>query len=162
MKGTPHLEMIHATAIAIDGNGILFLGPSGSGKSDLALRLIDRGAMLVSDDVVIVTADNHGPHLQTAPNIDGMIEVRGVGICRVPATTNAPLRLLIDLDGPVERLPPDNQSIQILGFDVPARHIAAFEASAPVKVELAMRSVIDADRWPVAVSSTDSPKSASI
>ena len=73
-------QMLHGTAISIGGHGVLIMGESGSGKSDLALRLIDRGAILISDDVVFLETRDNAPILTVAPNIVGKIEVRGVGI----------------------------------------------------------------------------------
>lgn len=142
--------LIHATAVSIDGWGILLLGPSGTGKSDLALRLIDRGATLISDDVVPIVIGSTGPEVKSAPNINGRIEVRGVGIVSVAYIESAPLRLAIELAQPVDRLPPAPQWTNIAGFSVPSATIAPFEASAPLKVQFALRMVIDAGTQPMA------------
>lgn len=147
-------QLLHATAIAIDGNGVLLLGPSGAGKSDLALRLIDRGAKLISDDAVPVDCSGPSPMLRAAQNIQGKLEVRGLGICAVSSTPSAPLRLAVDLDTVVERLPSPGRTKPICGYDVPLLGLAPFEASAPIKLEYALRSVVDADLWPVASSAT--------
>jgi len=73
-------ETLHASTVALDGRAVLISGPSGSGKSDLALRLLDRGFILVSDDQTIVRKD--GGHLVAGapPTIAGKLEVRGIGI----------------------------------------------------------------------------------
>lgn len=147
-------QLLHATAIAIDGNGVLLLGPSGAGKSDLALRLIDRGAKLVSDDAVPVDCSGASPILTAAQNIQGKLEVRGIGICAVSSAASAPLRLAVELDSKVERLPSPGRTTTICGYDVPLVSLAPFEASAPIKLECALRSVVDADLWPVAKSAT--------
>lgn len=147
-------ELLHATAIAIDGNGVLMLGPSGAGKSDLALRLIDRGAKLISDDAVPVDCSGASPMLTAAQNIQGKLEVRGLGICAVSSTLSAPLRLAVELDAKVERLPLPGRTTIICGYDVPLLSLAPFETSAPIKLEYALRSVVDADLWPVARSAT--------
>lgn len=147
-------QLLHATAIAIDGNGVLLLGPSGAGKSDLALRLIDRGAKLISDDAVPVDFSCGFPVLTAAPNIDGRLEVRGIGICAVDAIDSAPLRMAIELAMEMDRLPSAQQTMALYGYDVPSIKLAAFEISAPIKLEYALRSIVDADLWPVASSGT--------
>jgi HPr kinase/phosphorylase len=132
-------KAIHATALSIHGHGVVLIGPSGSGKSDLALRLIDRGALLISDDAVIVERSESGPILRCAPNIQGKLEVRGLGIIAMPFVDAVPLRLCVDLAPTPERLP-DAPVMTFAGFDVPFLALSAFEASAPLKVELALRS----------------------
>lgn len=152
-------KLLHATAVAIDGCGVLLLGPSGSGKSDLALRLIDRGAKLVSDDAVPVDTKDGLPILTVADNIEGKLEVRGVGICTVAHTPTAPLRLVVQLAQHVERFPQGNLRMTINDFSVPLAQIAPFEASAVIKLEYALRSVVDADIWPVALEGGYAPES---
>jgi HPr kinase/phosphorylase len=110
-------QMVHATAVSINGEGVLLVGPSGSGKSDLALRLIDRGATLVSDDAVELTAGDGHLMLTGAPNITGKIEIRGIGICLADAISSAPLRLVVELVQTVERLPSSDHTIDMAGFD---------------------------------------------
>jgi serine kinase of HPr protein (carbohydrate metabolism regulator) len=130
---------LHATAVSINGDGVLLLGPSGCGKSDLALRLIDRGAVLVCDDRVVVENSNGAPVLRCAPNIEGKIEIRGLGIVDMPFVEQIPLRLCINLGQSPERMP--GAAFQnIAGFEVPALALNAFEASAPLKVETAVKS----------------------
>ncbi|WP_373475784.1 HPr kinase/phosphorylase [Sphingorhabdus sp.] len=143
---------VHATAIAINYHGVLLVGPSGSGKSDLALRLIDRGAVLVSDDIVYVEQSEGKPLLRAAPNIEGRIELRGVGIIEVLHTKYAAMRMVAEMAPSYERIPPENLSTDIAGYSVPLVKIAALEASAPLKVEYALRSIVDADIWPMPLS----------
>ena len=90
---------LHATCIAIEGYGILLRGPSGSGKSDLALRLIDQyaDAILVADDRVDVVVREGIVHVSAPPMIAGMLEVRGVGIAHVAYQDTACVHLLVDL-----------------------------------------------------------------
>src|SRR3546814_15303755 len=88
---------VHATCIAIDGRGILLRGPSGSGKSDLALRLIDGGALLVADDQVILT-EADGELTASAPaTIAGRMEVRGIGIVDMPHLPQVGLTPVVDV-----------------------------------------------------------------
>ncbi|MBA4490272.1 HPr kinase/phosphorylase [Paracoccus sp. S1E-3] len=99
-------ETIHASAVALDGRGVLILGPSGAGKSSLALQLIGQGAQLVGDDWIVLDRVG-GDVVASAPAaLDGLIEARGIGLLRAPARP-APLRLVVDL-GRIEqaRLPP--------------------------------------------------------
>lgn len=138
------------------------MGPSGAGKSDLALRLIDRGARLVSDDVVLVETAGDNVILRAAPRIKGQIEVRGVGICSVDYIETAPLRLVIDLNMPPQRLPAEDLRTRIGDFCVPLCHLDPFQPSSAIKAELALRSVIDAARWPINATPADSLKVQSV
>jgi len=131
--------LVHATAVAIDGRTVLLRGPSGSGKSDLGLRLIDAGARLVSDDQSELRRIGDRVLVRAPATIFGLIEVRGVGIVRLPALSDAPLALIADLVAPdrVERLPQPRRE-RVLGLDVPVVAIAPFEASAVAKLRAAL------------------------
>jgi serine kinase of HPr protein (carbohydrate metabolism regulator) len=139
----PSSETRHASTIAIDGQAIMITGVSGSGKSDLALRLIDRGARLVSDDYTLITRTETGLMASAPSRLKGKLEVRGIGIIECEAIDQAPVALLVRL-GPVpERMPAENDLEMIAGCPVPAMSIAPFEASAPIKVEWALRRLSD-------------------
>jgi HPr kinase/phosphorylase len=128
------------TCIALDGYGVLLRGDSSAGKSDLALRLIDAGGELVSDDYTDLTAED-GRLVATAPaSLHGLIEVRGLGIVRLPAASAAPLVTVCDLVAAeqVERMPP-TRTETILGVALPVFQIAASEASAVAKLRLIVR-----------------------
>jgi HPr kinase/phosphorylase len=131
--------LVHATAVAIGGRAVLLRGPSGSGKSDLALRLIDAGAQLVSDDYSQLQREGDAIVVRAPQPISGLIEVRGVGILKVEALTAAPLALIVDLVAPqhVERLP-EPCSETIFGLVIPVVAIAPFEASAAAKLRFAL------------------------
>lgn len=132
-------ETLHVSCVATGGRAILISGRSGSGKSDLALRLIDRGATLVSDDYTMVRRID-GRLLAKAPDtIRGKIEVRGVGVLEFETASDVPVCLMVDLDRDVERLPPERETMSIAGVAVPVIAANALEASAPVKVEAALR-----------------------
>ncbi|MDB5737704.1 MAG: aldolase [Sphingomonas bacterium] len=133
-------DTIHASCIAIDGRAVLLAGRSGVGKSDLTLRLIDRGATLVSDDYTLVRRRD-GRLIASAPlNIAGKIEVRGVGIVEMAYLEEAEVALLIDLEAPVERLP-SPETRQIAGVTLPVAALAPLEASAAIKVELLLKAL---------------------
>jgi serine kinase of HPr protein (carbohydrate metabolism regulator) len=141
---------VHATAVAIDGRAVLLRGPSGAGKSDFGLRLIDAGAHLISDDQCELRRDGDQVLVRAPETIQGLIEVRGIGVVRLPALADVPLALIADLVVPdwVERLPQPRRE-PILGLDVPVVAIAAFEASAVAKLRAALLTPpIAADELP--------------
>jgi len=122
---------IHGTCVARDGAGVLILGPSGAGKSDLALRLLDRGFALVADDQVHIS-----DHVAWAPEaLAGLLEVRGLGIVRLPYLSRATLKLVIALTTASERLPRP-EIHPTLGL--PVVHVHAAAVSAPERVALAL------------------------
>ena len=118
---------------------MLIEGPSGSGKSDLALRLIDRGAVLVSDDYTIVRRVYGRLVATAAPNIAGLIEVRGIGPVAMPFEPDVPVALIVTIVDQVARLPKDGLNRSVAGVAVPVGTIASLEASAPVKIEMLLK-----------------------
>lgn len=125
MSGDGSLVM-QASAVAIEGRALLIEGPPGSGKSTLALALIDRGAGLIGDDAVTLTAADDGRLIASpSPNIAGLLEVRGVGLAHLPVAEPAPVALILTLGGaPGERLPDTLPQRMIAGVNVP---VLAFE-----------------------------------
>jgi HPr kinase/phosphorylase len=116
MAGAAAHALLHATAVAVDGKGLLIMGAAGSGKSTLAMGMIGQGARLISDDQTQLAADN-GQVLLSCPQpaLRGVIEVRGLGLLRTDASMSAPLALVVDLDQTeTERLPP-RRSVSFLG-----------------------------------------------
>jgi serine kinase of HPr protein (carbohydrate metabolism regulator) len=146
--------MVHGTAISIGGHGVLIMGESGSGKSDLALRLIDRGAILISDDVVFLETRDNAPILTVAPNIAGKMEVRGVGISNVDFIASAPLRLVIEFVDTPDRLPEDVARATIGDYSVPVSRLNPFEQSSAIKVEYALRAIVESGASPEFISAT--------
>lgn len=132
-------ETLHASCVAIDGRAVLIEGRSGEGKSDLALRLIDRGAALVSDDYTICTRNSGVLHGAAPANIAGKIEVRGIGILALPHVDRAPIALIVTILDAPPRLPDGPRTRRIAGVEVPQVALPALEPSAPVKVELALK-----------------------
>ncbi len=139
-------ELVHASCVAIGTQAVLITGPSGSGKSDLALRLIDRGATLVSDDYTQLHADAASGTVIASPpgTIAGRIEARGLGILTLPWRGRAPVALVVALatggEPPVERLPFEPGQWRLCGRDIPLVRLCGFEASAPIKLEYMMRA----------------------
>lgn len=133
--------LIHASCVAIDNAAILITGASGTGKSDLALRLIDEGAELISDDQTLL-AQKENQLIASAPDsIKGLMEVRHVGLLRLPFQASATVRLYIELallTTEIERLP-EQEFITL--FDVRVRKLLlpSFAASTPAKIRAALR-----------------------
>jgi serine kinase of HPr protein (carbohydrate metabolism regulator) len=133
---------VHGTCVTVENIGCLLLGPSGSGKSDLALRLVmDQKARLVADDQVSVERRTDRLIASPPATLAGLIEVRGVGILRMAHRARATLGLAVVLVPPaeVERLPEPDEGIEYFGVALPLLRLAPFEASAPHKVRLAAR-----------------------
>ena len=131
-------DTLHASTVASQGRAVLITGPSGSGKSDLALRLLDRGFTLVSDDQTIVRKDDGRLVASTPPTIAGKLEIRGIGIVEVERVDNVPVALLVELTSDIQRLPDDSRERPILGVSLPLISIDAMAASAPSKVAIAL------------------------
>lgn len=134
-------ETLHATTVSIRGRGVLIEGASGAGKSDLALRLIDRGAVLVSDDYSFVQRRERQVFASPPATIAGKIEVRSIGIIDIAHLDEAPVALIVALGEPAARLPERGQGRIILGVAVPLLALDGREASAAIKVELALARV---------------------
>ncbi len=140
--------IVHGTAVALGGRAALLRGASGSGKSDLALRavstptrcLVEASFELVADDQVVIRTAERELTVSPPDRLRGLIEVRGLGIFKVPHRAEARLSLLVDLVGPneVERLPDPWPADDLLGVSLPVLRLAPFEASAPLKLALAL------------------------
>src|ERR1700749_4290636 len=122
---------MHGSCVSKDGDAVLLVGPPGSGKSDLVLRLLSRGFELVADDQVTITDGV----VSVPQELAGLLEVRGLGIVRLPHCSNARLVLVVDLGGRTDRMP---NPIRHPDLDVPVVTINAAVASAPERVALAL------------------------
>jgi hypothetical protein len=141
---------IHASCVRLDGAavpfgapraaGVLLLGRSGSGKSDLALRLIANGARLVSDDRTELFMERGRLFARAPGNIKGLLEVRGAGIVALPAAAKARVALAVTLKSPKSRLPAPEFYAPPPGLParIPLIRLAPFEASTPAKIVLAV------------------------
>lgn len=131
-------ETLHASTVALDGRAVLICGPSGSGKSDLALRLIDRGFRLVSDDQTIVRKEGSKLIASAPPTIHGKLEIRGLGIVEMETVEDVPVALFIELTSDIQRIPDDSRDRLVLDVRIPLISVDALTASAPSKVAIAL------------------------
>ncbi|MDD3181974.1 MAG: serine/threonine protein kinase [Alphaproteobacteria bacterium] len=140
--------ILHTTSVALDGKAVLLAGPSGVGKSDVALRLIESGATLIADDQTKVQ-QAEGQIIASPPDsIAGLIEVRHVGLYKLPYVTRIPIVLYVDLvfaNDPLDRLP--SMAFYPL-LDQPVRwlKLVGCEASTPSKIRIAMKGTHEDDR----------------
>ena len=112
-------EIWHASAVAWGARAALIRGPSGSGKSGLALELMAYGATLISDDRVLVSLSDGVPVARAPESLSGLIEARGVGLLKAEVTEAAVVSLVVDLGADEgERLPAE-RTVQVLGHRVP-------------------------------------------
>ena len=134
---------IQATAIHINYHGVLLTGGAGCGKSDLALRMIDNGAVLVADGETSLVADNH-TLMATPPAVSaGQMHIHGIGMVRMPFENSAPIRCCVHLSASwhIQKYP-DWRTENFLGVNVPVIELNAFEASTPIKIKTALDMII--------------------
>lgn len=141
---------VHATCVEIAGAAVLLRGPSGVGKSDLALRLIDApaagsglaaAARLIADDQVCLTRIGDAVMVSAPPATAGKIEVRGLGIITIASTAQARLALVVDLmnHNRIERLPePGALRVSLLGVCLARIAVDPGAASAPARIRAAL------------------------
>ena len=126
-----------ASCVALRGGALLIEGAPGSGKTSLALALIDRGALLIGDDGVLIEARDGrviaAPHPATA----GLIEVRNLGLIRFPIAPATPVGLVLRLDPDAPRYVEHAEYVELLGLAVPMIRLTPHEPILPVKAELA-------------------------
>ncbi len=136
------LKRVHSSSVVLDDNGVLIMGDSGSGKSDLALRLIDNGATLISDDVSICKKKLNDIYLFCPTETKGLLEVRDVGIITVPFVEEIKLKLVVKLTiSETKRLPDKNNFFKILGIKYPLLKIDGRNSSAAVKIKVKLNEI---------------------
>ena len=131
-------ETLHASCVAIGDRAVLIEGRSGTGKSDLALRLIDRGAVLVSDDYTVLTRRDGALTASPPATIAGKMEVRGLGLIEVGYAQDVPVALVVVADNDPVRMPEAEALRAIAGVMLPELRLSLLEPSAPIKVERAL------------------------
>jgi serine kinase of HPr protein (carbohydrate metabolism regulator) len=143
---------LHGTCVSVGGDGVLILGEPGSGKSDLALRLIDEPgfgisgflltSQLVSDDQVLITRDGDRLVATAPPVIHGKLEIRGLDIVTLAVQPSVNLALIVKLEinSAIERLP-DPRTYEILGLALPMVKIDGATASAPARLRAALNGL---------------------
>lgn len=138
----PDETNIHASCVAIGGKGVLLLGASGAGKSDMALRLIDGGARLVADDRTLLFVKSGALHARAPSSIMGLLEIRAVGIVKLPARASVKLALAVMLGREAARLPPPRFYRPPLALKpntkLPQITLDAFFASTPARIRAAL------------------------
>lgn len=135
-------ETLHASCVAIKGRAVLIEGRSGAGKSDLALRLIDRGASLVSDDYTVLVR-RQGVLIAMPPaTIAGKIEIRGLGLVEIDHVGDVPVALIVVADDDPVRMPDPDAGRSIAGVMMPELRLNLTHASAPIKVERALAAIV--------------------
>ena len=132
--GIAHL----ATCVAIDGRAVLIEGPPGAGKSSLALALIDRGAVLISDDGVLLTVAAGHVHAHPHPRIAGLIEVRNLGVIAMPTAADVPVALVLVLDHCAERYVEAAETVARGGCQVPLLRLWPGSPVLALRAELAL------------------------
>lgn len=132
--------LLHASCVVLGDKAVLISGPPGAGKSDLALRMIDKGAKLVSDDQTELLCENDVLMASPPDSIKGMIEIRHVGLVTMPFVPSARVVLYVELlagDETLERLP-ELDLVFFLDHPVQRLRLPAFAASTPAKIRAAL------------------------
>ena len=133
---------IHASCVALGAQGVLLLGKPGAGKSDLALRLIDGGARLVADDRTILFTRRGGLYGKSRDSIRGLLEIRGLGIVKMPSRANVKIALVVKLGRADARLPVRHRFQAPRGLSVsrppPEILLNGHHASAPARIRAAL------------------------
>lgn len=127
-----------ASVVAIGGRALMIEGPVGSGKSSLALALIDRGAELIGDDGVVLSRQANHILASPPPNIAGLIEIRGVGIAEMPLAPPCPLSLILSLKSGGERLPDPVPVREVMGHAIPCLRFEPGAIAPAVRAEHAL------------------------
>lgn len=129
------MTLLHASLVAFGPVGVLIRGPSGSGKSQLCLQLMDRNASLVADDQVKLSVENNRLMGKAPEALAGMLEIRGLGLVKYPHVPEAEIKLVVDLRpfAEISRMPePHEMRVEILGFNI---HRFSLDPQTPAAVE---------------------------
>jgi serine kinase of HPr protein (carbohydrate metabolism regulator) len=129
-----------ATCVAIGARGVLIEGAPGSGKSSLALALIERGAVLVGDDGVLIARDGSGLRASPAPATQGLLEVRNLGLLEFPTLADVPVALVVILDPAAPRFRETPDWVERAGCRLPAISLWPGSPILALRAELALRT----------------------
>jgi serine kinase of HPr protein (carbohydrate metabolism regulator) len=135
----PSSALIQASAVAIAGRALIIEGPPGSGKSSLALALIDRGAMLIGDDGVALSREGETVFASPPPNIAGLLEIRGVGLVDLALAPLTPVALILSLSAQAQRLPDSIEQREILSVSIPILPFDPGTIAPAARAEWALR-----------------------
>ena len=130
--------VMQATAVSIGGKALILEGPPGSGKSSLALALIDRGAELIGDDGVTLERKKSQIVASPPPNIAGLIEMRGIGLISIPVTASIPVSLILTLGEAGERLPAGSVTRDVMGLAIPVLSFVPGAIAPAIRAEMAL------------------------
>lgn len=134
--------LLHASCIAINRKAVLLTGSPGTGKSDLALRLVDQGAALVADDQTDLSLENGILVASPPESIEGLLEIRHIGLVQMPWIASVPVALCVGLSPSEEKLERMPKPDTVLLLDRPIRRVRlpAFAASTPAKIRAILTS----------------------
>ena len=136
-------KRVHSTSIVIEDAGVMITGKSGFGKSDLALRLIDSGATLISDDITICEKIGNSIFLFPPNEIKGLLEVREIGIMTVPYIENIKLSLLVELvEKEIDRFPQQTFT-NLMNIKIQKIKIQGKNSSSVAKIKLKINEIND-------------------
>lgn len=138
---------LHASCVAFEDRGILIIGPSGSGKSGLALQLMALGAALVGDDRVVLTQQKGQVMAAAMAPIESLIEARGIGLLHTDTVGPVPVTYIVDLDQPEQARLPDHDEVPVLQQTVPLLRAAGTPNLAAALVQLVKKGRAD-PQWP--------------
>lgn len=131
-------DTVHATTVVRSDHAVMIGGKSGSGKSDVALQLIDRGYTLVSDDQTMLSCKDDELYASAPPSISGKMEIRGLGIVDMPVKEDVRVCLYVALGESPDRLPPDGDTEQLMGCDIPRMALMGNSPSAAIRIDMAL------------------------
>lgn len=131
--------LLNVTVVSLAGRGVLIEGAPGSGKSSLALALIDRGAILVGDDGVVLSRNGDRLQASAAPNAEGWLEVRNVGLLTFPAASDIPLHLILRLDPEAPRFIDAAEQVAVAGVTLPLVRLWPDSPVLALRAEAALR-----------------------
>ena len=133
-------ESILAACVAIDGKGVLIEARDDAQRTDLLLRLLDRGATLVVDARTVCVRRGKTLCATVPASTGGRVDIRGIGPVEMPNLDEAPVALAVVVLDDAPRLPEDRRTRRIAGVEIPVLALGPSEPAAPIKVEYALKA----------------------